>query len=72
MGLNLGENQQILIDILSALRFAKGRRGCQKHKQQINISLVNFGEKILKTFEERAQNNTQEKELIKKVTLIKV
>jgi uncharacterized protein YejL (UPF0352 family) len=31
-----------------------------QHKQQVNISLVNFGEKILKSFEERSQNNTQE------------
>jgi methyl-accepting chemotaxis protein/predicted metallopeptidase len=31
-----------------------------QHKQQVNISLVNFGEKILKSFEQRSQNNTQE------------
>jgi methyl-accepting chemotaxis protein len=31
-----------------------------QHKQQVNISLGNFGEKILKSFDQRSQNNTQE------------
>jgi hypothetical protein len=31
-----------------------------QHKQQVNISLVNFGEKILTSFEQRSQSNTQE------------
>jgi len=32
----------------------------EQHQQQVNISLINFGEKMLKTFEQRSQSNTLE------------
>ncbi|WP_019505297.1 hypothetical protein [Pleurocapsa sp. PCC 7319] len=32
----------------------------EQHKQQVNTSLLQFGEKMLKSFEQRSQNNTLE------------
>ena len=41
-----------------------------QHKQQVNTSLIKFGEKILKSFEQNSQNNTLEiTKLIKAIEL---